>query len=49
MHIGEDQAAMGLARQNLQVFPDDVDAIITNAAGCGSGMHEYGLLFKGLA
>lgn len=47
MHIGEDSAAMALARQNLRAFPVDVDAIITNAAGCGSGMHEYGLLFKG--
>jgi glycolate oxidase iron-sulfur subunit len=24
-----------------------VDAVVTNAAGCGSGMHEYSLLFKG--
>jgi glycolate oxidase iron-sulfur subunit len=24
-----------------------VDAIVTNAAGCGSGMREYGLLFAG--
>jgi len=24
-----------------------VDAILTNAAGCGSGMQGYGLLFKG--
>lgn len=47
MHIGEDGPAVKLARHNLQTFPDDVDAIITNAAGCGSGMHEYGLLFKG--
>ena len=31
----------------MQPFPRDVDAIITNAAGCGSGMHAYGLLFKG--
>lgn len=49
MHIGEDQQAQKFSRQNLRVFPEDVDAIITNAAGCGSGMHEYGLLFKGLA
>ncbi len=49
MHIGEDARALELARQNLQLFPDDVDAIITNAAGCGSGMREYGLLFKGMA
>ena len=47
MHIGEDQRALQLARNNLKSFPDDVDAIITNAAGCGSGMHEYGLLFAG--
>lgn len=49
MHIGEEERAKKLARQNLQVFRlDEVDAIITNAAGCGSGMKEYGLLFKGL-
>ncbi|MCB0211641.1 MAG: glycolate oxidase subunit GlcF [Anaerolineae bacterium] len=49
MHIGEEERAKKLARQNLQVFkPDEVDAIITNAAGCGSGMKEYSLLFKGL-
>lgn len=47
MHIGEDKRAMQFARNNLNVFPNDVDAIITNAAGCGSGMHEYGLLFAG--
>lgn len=49
MHIGEDEAAIKLARQNLLAFPDDVDAIITNAAGCGSGMQEYDLLFKGMS
>ncbi|MDJ0754937.1 MAG: heterodisulfide reductase-related iron-sulfur binding cluster [Ardenticatenaceae bacterium] len=47
MHIGEEKRAQQLARNNLSVFPKDVDAIITNAAGCGSGMHEYPLLFKG--
>lgn len=46
-HVGEDKRAMKLARHNIKVMPDDVDAIITNAAGCGSGMHEYPLLFKG--
>lgn len=45
MHIGEDNRAQKLARHNLNTFPQDVDAIITNAAGCGSGMKEYGLLF----
>jgi glycolate oxidase iron-sulfur subunit len=47
MHIGEDDQALKLAAQNLRVFPADVDAIITTTAGCGSGMHEYGFLFKG--
>jgi glycolate oxidase iron-sulfur subunit len=47
MHIGEDKRAQQLARANLRAFPSDVDAIITNAAGCGSGMQEYGLLFAG--
>jgi glycolate oxidase iron-sulfur subunit len=47
LHNGEAEQARTLARTNLAAFPDDVDAIITNAAGCGSGMHEYGLLFAG--
>jgi glycolate oxidase iron-sulfur subunit len=46
-HTGEIGRARDLARKNLGVFPADVDAIITNAAGCGSGMKEYGVLFKG--
>jgi glycolate oxidase iron-sulfur subunit len=48
MHVGEQASALRHARQNLSAFPDDVDAVITNAAGCGSGLHEYGLLFSGL-
>jgi glycolate oxidase iron-sulfur subunit len=49
MHTGDGKRATALARANLSVFPDDVDAVITNAAGCGSGMHEYPLLLKGAA
>lgn len=49
MHTGAASQARVLARQNLRTFPQDVDAVLTNAAGCGSGMKEYGLLFKGLA
>jgi glycolate oxidase iron-sulfur subunit len=49
MHTGAAKQARALARQNIRIFPKDVDAILTNAAGCGSGMKEYGLLFKGLA
>ncbi len=47
LHGGEAAAARALARRNLQAFPADVDAVLTTAAGCGSGMHEYGLLFVG--
>jgi glycolate oxidase iron-sulfur subunit len=47
MHTGEMEAARELALTNLNVFSTEVDAIITNAAGCGSGMKEYPLLFKG--
>jgi glycolate oxidase iron-sulfur subunit len=49
MHTGEARMARSLARRNFKAFPTDVDAIITNAAGCGSGIHEYGLLFAGRA
>ena len=49
MHVGEFGQARHLARRNLSAFPTDVDAVITNAAGCGSGMKEYGLLFAGEA
>jgi glycolate oxidase iron-sulfur subunit len=47
MHTGAAEQAKALARHNLKIFPTDVDAVITNAAGCGSGMKEYNLLFKG--
>ncbi|MBI85649.1 MAG: 2-hydroxy-acid oxidase [Planctomycetaceae bacterium] len=46
-HTGAAAQARRFARHNLQVFPDDVDAILTNAAGCGSGMHEYALWLRG--
>jgi glycolate oxidase iron-sulfur subunit len=49
MHTGASEQAKPLARRNLEAFSGDVDAIITNAAGCGSGMHEYPLLLKGSA
>jgi glycolate oxidase iron-sulfur subunit len=47
MHAGASERAKPLARHNLDVFPSDVDAIVTNAAGCGSGMREYGRLLRG--
>lgn len=46
-HVGEKEKARHTARKLMQSMPKDVDAIVTNAAGCGSGMHEYPLLFAG--
>lgn len=48
-HTGDLRAAQAFAKRNLAAFPDDVDAIVTNAAGCGSAMHEYHLILKGTA
>ena len=47
MHVGKSDRARDTARANLAAFDREVDAIVTTAAGCGSGMREYGLLFKG--
>jgi glycolate oxidase iron-sulfur subunit len=47
MHGGRRRQARRAARRTLGAFPDDVDAVITNAAGCGSGMREYPLLLAG--
>jgi glycolate oxidase iron-sulfur subunit len=49
MQLDEAPAARRLARQNLRVFPQDVDAILTNSADCGAGIRDYPLLFVGEA
>ncbi len=46
-HVGNLKAAQAFATQNLQAFSSDLDWIVTNAAGCGSGLHEYHLILKG--
>ncbi|MFW6040193.1 MAG: heterodisulfide reductase-related iron-sulfur binding cluster, partial [Gemmatimonadota bacterium] len=46
-HAGAADDARRFAGAILETFPDDVDAIIVNAAGCGSGMREYPLAFAG--
>ncbi|MBM3846484.1 MAG: 4Fe-4S dicluster domain-containing protein [Verrucomicrobia bacterium] len=46
-HTGDLAAARKFARQQLDAFPADVDAILSNAAGCGSAMHEYALVLRG--
>ena len=47
LHTGDYQEAKAFAENNIKTFPSDVDAILTNTAGCGSSMHEYRHLFKG--
>jgi glycolate oxidase iron-sulfur subunit len=46
-HTGDLLAAQRFARRNIAAFPDDVDAVLTNAAGCGSTMQEYHLVLRG--
>jgi len=48
LHVGEFEQAKNFARRNMQAFPDNLDAIISNAAGCGSAMKEYQMLFSGM-
>ncbi len=48
-HTGDLSGAQAFARRNLDAFPADLDAILTNAAGCGSAMHEYHLILRGTA
>ena len=46
-HTGDLAGARNFARRNLDAFPTEVDAIVTNTAGCGSAMHEYHLILTG--
>ena len=49
-HVGDLGQAQDFARANLAAFGkelESVDAIVTTAAGCGSGMQEYGLILAG--
>ncbi len=46
-HTGDRASAQTLARQNIEAFErTSPDAIIVNAAGCGSAMKEYGHLLE---
>jgi len=48
-HAGVRDVARNLAHRNQAAFPvEDFDAIITNAAGCGSTLKEYPHLFAGV-
>jgi len=47
VHAGLRDLARRLARQNILTFlSEDYDAVITNAAGCGSVLKEYSQLFE---
>ena len=41
-HSGSSDPAVAMARQNVEAFPDDLDAVIVNVAGCGSMLKDYG-------
>ena len=46
-HTGNLEAARACARRNIEAFEgQQVDAIIINAAGCGSTLKEYGALLS---
>jgi glycolate oxidase iron-sulfur subunit len=46
-HGGEETGAMELARKTIDAFErTGVDTIVTNAAGCGSNVKEYGHLLR---
>lgn len=47
VHAGEEEAALRLARKTMDVFEKaNVEIIVTNAAGCGSNVKEYGHLLR---
>jgi len=47
VHAGEEAAAVELAKKTIDTFERaNVDTIVTNAAGCGSNVKEYGHLLR---
>jgi glycolate oxidase iron-sulfur subunit len=46
-HVGNGPMAQKQARLNLKAFEVDCDFVLSNAAGCGSGLKEYALILKG--
>ena len=48
MHAGRDEESLAFARELMKVFErEPVDAVLVNAAGCGSHLKDYGRLFAG--
>ena len=47
LHMGRSDEAVSFAKRLIEVFESlDVDAVIVNAAGCGSAMKDYGWLLR---
>jgi len=47
IHAGEEAAAIELAKKTIEAFERaSVEIIVTNAAGCGSNVKEYGHLLR---
>jgi glycolate oxidase iron-sulfur subunit len=47
VHAGEETAAIDLAKETIDAFDQaNVETIVTNAAGCGSNVKEYGHLLR---
>lgn len=47
VHAGEESAAIDLAKKTIDAFEQaDVNTVVTNAAGCGSNVKEYGYLLR---
>jgi len=47
VHAGEEKAALELAKKTIDAFEgSNVDAIVSNAAGCGSNVKGYGYLLR---
>jgi glycolate oxidase iron-sulfur subunit len=47
VHAGEEAAAIAMAKKTIEAFERaNVDTIVTNAAGCGSNVKEYGHLLR---
>ncbi|GAC1592298.1 MAG: heterodisulfide reductase-related iron-sulfur binding cluster [Acidimicrobiales bacterium] len=46
LHMGRSEEAKDAARRLMDAFGDGDAPIVVNAAGCGSAMKEYGLIFE---
>jgi glycolate oxidase iron-sulfur subunit len=50
-HMGQHDAAMRLARTNIEAWDREIDAkgldaVIVNASGCGTTIKDYGFMFR---